>query len=89
MITVINPSLPMETPKENTAATPATSPIDLEVMIMSEEMFNTEKDYGITMAIAKSMLEKGLLTPCEYDQLEEEMLEKYQPKIAPLIATLP
>lgn len=56
---------------------------------MSEEMFNTEKDYGITMAIAKSLLEKGLLTPCEYDQFEEEMFEKYQPKIAPLIATLP
>mgnify|MGYP000858284892 FL=1 len=56
---------------------------------MSEEMFNTEKNYGATMAIAKSMLEKGLLTLCEYDQFEEEMFEKYRPKISPLIATLP
>lgn len=56
---------------------------------MSEEMFQTEKDYGITMAIAKSMLEKGLISPSEYDQFEEEMLRKYQPKLAPLIAILP
>ena len=84
----MSPLLPMGTPKENTATTPATSPIDLEVMIMSEEMFNTEKDYGATMSIAKSLLEKGLLTPCEYEQFEEEMLEKYRPKLAPLIATL-
>lgn len=55
---------------------------------MSEEIFNTEKDYGITMAIAKSMLEKGLITLSEYDQFEEVMLEKYQPKLTPLIATL-
>lgn len=56
---------------------------------MSDEMFNTEKYYGITMAIAKSMLEKGLINPGEYDQFEEEMLRKYQPKLAPLISTLP
>ena len=56
---------------------------------MSEEMFQTEKDYGITMAIAKSMLEKGLITISEYEQFEEEMLEKYRPKLVPLIATLP
>ncbi len=56
---------------------------------MSEEMFNSEKDYGITMAIAKSMLDKGLLSPSEYEQFEKEMLRKYQPKLAPLISTLP
>ncbi len=56
---------------------------------MSEEMFQAEKDYGITMAIAKSMLEKGLITVCEYDQFKDEMLKKYQPKLAPLIAILP
>lgn len=56
---------------------------------MSEEMFQTEKDYGVTMAIAKSMLEKGLITVSEYDQFKDEMLKKYQPKLAPLIAILP
>lgn len=78
----------MAIPKENTVPTLAISTIDLEVIFMSEEMFNAEKDYGITMAIAKSMLEKGLLTLSEYDQFEEVMLEKYQPKLTPLIATL-
>ena len=78
----------MAIPKENTVPTLAISTIDLEVIFMSEEMFNTEKDYGITMAIAKSMLEKGLITHSEYDQFEEVMLEKYQPKLTPLIATL-
>lgn len=56
---------------------------------MSEEMFNTEKDYGITMAIAKSMLEKGLITISEYDQFNEEMMQKYKPKLASLFAILP
>ena len=78
----------MAIPKENTVPTLAISTIDLEVIFMSEEMFNAEKDYGITMAIAKSMLEKGLISPSEYDQFEEAMLEKYQPKLTPLIATL-
>ena len=78
----------MAIPKENTVPTLAISTIDLEVILMSEEMFNSEKDYGITMAIAKSMLEKGLITPGEYDQFKKEMLRKYQPKLAPLISTL-
>lgn len=56
---------------------------------MSEEMFNTEKNYGITMAIAKSMLEKGLITISEYDQFNEEMMQKYKPKLASLFAILP
>lgn len=85
----MSPLLHTAIPKENTAPTPAISTIDLEVIFMSEEMFNTEKNYGITMAIAKSMLEKGLITISEYDQFKEEMLQKYQPKLAPLISTLP
>lgn len=79
----------MVIPKESTAPTPVISTTDLEVIFMSEEMFNSEKDYGITMSIAKSMLEKGLITMSEYDQFKEEMMEKYRPKISPLIATLP
>lgn len=75
--------------KGNTAPILAISPIDSGVMTMSDEIFNAEKDYGITMTIAKSMLEKGLITPSEYYQFEEEMFKKYQPKLAPLISTLP
>ena len=40
---------------------------------MSEEMFQTEKDYGFTMAIAKSMLEKGLITVCELSLIHIQM----------------
>lgn len=86
---VVSPSLPTVILKESIAAIPVISATVLEVICISEEMFQTEKDYGITMAIAKSMLEKGLITVCEYDQFKDEMLKKYQPKLAPLIAILP
>lgn len=42
---------------------------------MSEEMFNSEKDYGITMAIAKSMLDKGLISLANTTNLKKKCLE--------------
>lgn len=52
-------------------------------------MFNNEKLYGITMAIAKSMLDKGIITIDEYEKFNEEMTQKYTPIISTLIASIP
>ena len=70
----------------NTAPTPATLQIDLEVSAMSEEMFNAEKLYQATMTIAKSMLAKNLITEEEYSIIDTKMLEKYRPVFGSLLA---
>lgn len=54
--------------------------------MMNEEMFNAEKLYRITMAIAKSMLSKGLITAEEYSIIDTKMLEKYHPVLGTLFA---
>ena len=76
----------MVIPTESIALTPATSQIALEVSAMSEEMFNAEKLYQATMAIAKSMLTKGLITAEEYAIIDTKMLEKYRPVFGMLLA---
>ncbi len=53
---------------------------------MSEEMFNAEKLYQATMTIAKSMLEKNLITAEEYSIIDTKMLEKYRPVFGSLLA---
>ena len=53
---------------------------------MSEEMFNAEKLYQTTMAIAKSMFEKGIITAEEYTIIDTTMLEKYRPVFGRLLS---
>lgn len=53
---------------------------------LSEEMFNDEKLYQATMAVAKSMLTKGLITSEEYALIDTKMLEKYRPILGTLLA---
>ena len=53
---------------------------------MSEEMFNAEKLYQVTMTIAKSMLTKGIITSEEYAVIDTKMLEKYRPIFGTLLA---
>jgi len=56
---------------------------------LSEEMFNAEKLYQVTMTIAKSMLTKGIITSEEYAVIDTKMLEKYRPILGTLLSTLP
>ncbi|WP_330655629.1 SHOCT domain-containing protein [Alkaliphilus sp. B6464] len=56
---------------------------------MDEKIFNNEKLYGITMAIAKAMLNKNLITYEEYKIIDKEMLKKYNPIFSTLIASIP
>jgi hypothetical protein len=52
---------------------------DLEVAGMSEDQFRNELLYQTTMSIARSMLEKGVISEEDYHEFDTIMLEKYQP----------
>jgi len=46
---------------------------------MSEEQFERERLYQATVAIARTMLRKGLITNDELAVIDAKMREKYQP----------
>ena len=56
----------------------------LEENIMTTEQFNGERDYRVSMAIVKSLLEKELITPKEYAKIDTIMIKKYCPIIGSL-----
>lgn len=51
---------------------------------MTTEQFNGERDYRVSMAIIKSLLEKELITPKEYAKIDTIMTKKYCPIIGSL-----
>ena len=51
---------------------------------MTYEQMQAEIDYRVSMNIAKSMLEQGLLTKAEYAKFDTIMLKKYKPPISNL-----
>lgn len=61
---------------------------DLEVAGMSEDQFRNEKLYQITMSLAKSMLEKGVISEEDYHEFDTIMLEKYQPIFGTLFSDI-
>lgn len=52
---------------------------------MTKEQFGREKAYQLTLAIAKSMLQRGLIKKEEYEKINKSMLEKYRPIIGSLL----
>lgn len=48
---------------------------------MSPEQFEREKSYRVMMAIATTMLNKGLIGIKEYKKIEDTMIRKYSPVI--------
>lgn len=46
---------------------------------MTSEQLQRERNYGISMSIVKSMLNKGILTPQEYKKIDTIMTKKYEP----------
>ena len=46
---------------------------------MSEEQFEAEKDYQASIHLAKTLLQKGLLTEEEYAIIDTKLQEKYRP----------
>ena len=70
----------------NFAATPATSLIASEKEdCMTNEQFNREMSYRTVMAIARSMLERGLISKEEFNTFDHKMIIKHNPLFGGLI----
>lgn len=61
---------------------------DLEVARMSEDQFRNEKLYQATMSLARSMLEKSMISEEDYHEFDTIMLEKYQPIFGTLFSDI-
>ena len=46
---------------------------------MTETQFRAEMQYQAAIALAKTLLKKGLLTPDEYAAMDAILLDKFQP----------
>ncbi len=51
---------------------------------MNHEQFNREINYRVSIAIAKSMLLKKLITEQEYKKIDRILIKKYNPVIGGL-----
>lgn len=56
---------------------------------MTKEQFEAEKLYQSSLAIARTMLKKALVTEEEFNLIEASLREKYKPKLGTLIAYIP
>jgi len=64
----------------NFAATPATSLIASEKEeCMTNEQFNREMSYRTVMTVARSMLERGLISKEEFNTFDHKMIIKHDP----------
>ena len=52
---------------------------------MTNEQFEREMRYRVSMAAAKNMLRKGLITQAEHDAFDSLMTEKHRPMIGGLL----
>ena len=51
---------------------------------MNKEQFDRERLYRATLAIARTMLRKGLISKDEYTVIDTKMREKYRPLLGTL-----
>lgn len=58
-------------------------------MPVSEEQFRAERLYLISLLVAKSMLQKGIISEDEYSEIDTILLEKYRPTLGTLLAGKP
>ena len=56
---------------------------------MTEEQFRAEKLYYISLSLAKSMLEKGVIDREVFTIIDTKLLEKYRPISGTLLAGKP
>ena len=56
---------------------------------MTKEQFEREKNYGASMAVARTMLSKGIITEKEYCAIDTIFKKKYLPIIGALCAEKP
>ena len=53
---------------------------------MTETQFRAEMRYQVAIAMAKTLLKKGLLTPDEYATMDAILLEKFRPCLGALLS---
>ena len=53
---------------------------------MNEIQFRAEKQYQVAIAMAKTLLKKGLLTPDEYAAMDAILLDKFRPCLGALLS---
>ncbi len=53
---------------------------------MTETQFRAEMRYQVAIAMAKTLLKKGLLTPDEYTAMDVILLEKFRPYLGALLS---
>ena len=53
---------------------------------MTKEEFHREKMYQATMAMVRRMHSEGLISPEEYERVEQIFLKKYKPLIGTVYA---
>lgn len=51
---------------------------------MSQEQFKRERNYRVSLSIAKSMLSRELITEWEYNKIDKMLVAKYNPVIGSL-----
>lgn len=59
------------------------------VMEVSKEQFRAERLYLMSLSVAKSMLEKGIISEGEFTQIDTILREKYRPILGTLLAGKP
>ena len=85
-----NRSQPTAIPGGNTVPTNATSgTVSKAVMPVSEEQFRAERLYLMSLSVAESMLQKGIISEDEYSEIDTILLEKYRPTLGTLLAGKP
>ena len=53
---------------------------------MTNTQFQAEKRYQVALAMARTLLDKGLLTPDEYATMDAVLLDKFQPCLGALLS---
>ena len=53
---------------------------------MTESQFQSEKRYQVALAMAKTLVDKGLLTPDEYATMDAILLDKFRPCLGALLS---
>ena len=53
---------------------------------MTETQFRAEMRYQVAIAMAKTLLKKGLLTPDEYTAIDVILLAKFRPYLGALLS---
>lgn len=56
---------------------------------MDKEQFRAEKLYQMSLSLAESMLEKGVLSREEFSEIDTMLLQKYRPVLGTLLAGKP